>query len=114
MHLRIGTLALLAALAGCGDAETPETPETPEAAPETPETPELDKDKLEADAAVKETLVPSPLETQKALEAAGNPVTWTEWSGLLPDDEQEALAAAARQQAAACSDRPIHGVHLWE
>ena len=31
----------------------------------------------------------------RALEAAGVPVTWSEWSGLLPDAEQEALAADA-------------------
>ncbi|MCO4746479.1 MAG: hypothetical protein KC912_16900 [Proteobacteria bacterium] len=69
--LRVGTLAMLATLAACGGAETPEAPEAPEAAPATPETPELDKATLEADAAVKETLVPSPLETQKALESSG-------------------------------------------
>ncbi|MBL7253083.1 PHB depolymerase family esterase [Paractinoplanes lichenicola] len=36
----------------------------------------------------------------QALEAAGEPVTWSEWSGLLSDAEQEALAAKARRQAA--------------
>lgn len=65
--LRVGTLVLLATLTACG--EPAETPETPEAA--TPETPDLDKATLEANAAVKETLVPSPLETQKALAASG-------------------------------------------
>lgn len=67
---RVGTLVILATLAACGGAETPTT-DPVEAAPETPETPELDKADLEKDAAVKETLVPSPLETQKALEASG-------------------------------------------
>jgi predicted peptidase len=36
----------------------------------------------------------------KALEAAGRPVTWSEWSGLLPDAQQEAAAWRARRQAA--------------
>jgi predicted peptidase len=36
----------------------------------------------------------------KALEAAGHPVTWSEWSGLLPDAQQEAAASKARRQAA--------------
>jgi hypothetical protein len=36
----------------------------------------------------------------QALENAGNPVTWSEWSGLLPDDEQEAAATTARKLAA--------------
>jgi predicted peptidase len=37
----------------------------------------------------------------RALQAAGVPVTWSEWSGLLPDAEQEALAAAALTAAQA-------------
>lgn len=70
--LRVGHLAVLAALVACGGSETPSQPEpAPAAAPETPETPALDKGQLQADAAVKETLVPSPLETQKALTASG-------------------------------------------
>jgi predicted peptidase len=36
----------------------------------------------------------------KAFEAAGYPVTWSTWSGLLPDAQQEAAARAARRQAA--------------
>jgi predicted peptidase len=37
----------------------------------------------------------------KALEVAGHPVTWSEWSGLLPDAELEAAAAEARARAEA-------------
>ncbi|TNE85803.1 MAG: hypothetical protein EP330_24515 [Deltaproteobacteria bacterium] len=69
--LRVGTLALLATLAACGGSETPAEKPAEAEEPATPETPALDKSKLEADAAVKETLVPSPLETQKALESSG-------------------------------------------
>ncbi|WP_062306951.1 alpha/beta hydrolase-fold protein [Demequina subtropica] len=35
----------------------------------------------------------------EAFEAAGTPVVWTEWSGLLADDTQEALAKAAVKEA---------------
>lgn len=36
----------------------------------------------------------------KALEAAGHPVTWSEWAGTAPDRDQEAYAANARARAA--------------
>lgn len=35
----------------------------------------------------------------QAIEAAGQPVVWSEWSGLLPDAEQENLAKAAAKEA---------------
>lgn len=35
-----------------------------------------------------------------ALEAAGNPITWSEWPGTAPDRTQEAYAANARARAA--------------
>ncbi|WP_062529491.1 PHB depolymerase family esterase [Demequina rhizosphaerae] len=35
----------------------------------------------------------------EALESAGTPVVWSEWSGLLPDAEQEVLAKAAAKEA---------------
>jgi predicted peptidase len=43
----------------------------------------------------------------KALEAAGHPVTWCAWSGLLPDARQEAAAREARNEAARTSSRHI-------
>ncbi len=43
----------------------------------------------------------------KALEAAGYPVTWSEWSGLLPDAVQEALAAEAVGRALATGSNHI-------
>lgn len=43
----------------------------------------------------------------KALEAAGNPVTWSEWAGTLPDAQQEALAAEATARAASTGSEHI-------
>lgn len=43
----------------------------------------------------------------RALEAAGNPVTWSEWAGTAPDEDQEAFAAEARDRAAATDSAHI-------
>lgn len=43
----------------------------------------------------------------KALEAAGHPVTWSEWAGTLPDEQQEALAEEARDRADATGSQHI-------
>jgi len=43
----------------------------------------------------------------QALEDAGTPVVWTEWSGLLPDDEQERLAKTALKDAAVTGSQHI-------
>ncbi len=42
-----------------------------------------------------------------ALEAAGVPVTWSEWPGTAPDRDQEAYAADARARAAATGSRHL-------
>ncbi|RXZ72371.1 hypothetical protein [Agromyces albus] len=42
-----------------------------------------------------------------ALEAVGNPVTWSEWAGTAPDEDQEAFAAEARDRAAATDSKHI-------
>ncbi|ALV41451.1 hypothetical protein AU252_10065 [Pseudarthrobacter sulfonivorans] len=43
----------------------------------------------------------------KALEAAGHPVTWSEWAGTLPDEQQEALAEEAHDRAAATGSQHL-------
>lgn len=43
----------------------------------------------------------------KALEAAGHPVTWSEWAGTAPERVQEAYAADARERAASSGSRHI-------
>lgn len=43
----------------------------------------------------------------KALEAAGHPVTWSEWPGTAPDRVQEARAADARARAARSRSRHL-------
>jgi hypothetical protein len=67
-------IALWAALAGCGGGEAP-APAAPEpaapATPANPETPSLDLAALQASSEARATLVPSPIETQNALEAIG-------------------------------------------
>lgn len=79
-----GLTGLLFLLAGCGGSDTTETPQPePEAeapAPETPDTPEITPEDLAG--AENVALVPSPVETQKALESAGID---TQLSGLIPD-----------------------------
>jgi predicted peptidase len=42
-----------------------------------------------------------------ALEAAGRPVTWSEWAGTAPDGAQEAAAADARRRAAESGSKHI-------
>jgi len=42
-----------------------------------------------------------------ALEAAGRPVTWSEWAGTAPERVQEAYAADARRRAAASGSRHV-------
>jgi predicted peptidase len=43
----------------------------------------------------------------RALEAAGRPVTWSQWAGTAPERDQEAFAAEARARAAASGSRHI-------
>jgi predicted peptidase len=43
----------------------------------------------------------------KALEAAGRPVTWSEWAGTAPERVQEAYAADARKRAARSGSKHI-------
>jgi predicted peptidase len=43
----------------------------------------------------------------KALEAAGHPVTWSQWAGTAPDRVQEAYAAGARERAAESRSKHI-------
>jgi hypothetical protein len=90
MHKSVSTivlsLSLGALLAACGgETETPEVApepaptEEPTAAPATPDDPGLDIDALNE--AENVALVPSPVETQKALEAAGID---TQLASLIP------------------------------
>jgi hypothetical protein len=80
-------LSLAIACSGGEPTQAPETPEAPKPAEEpaapkadTPDTPPLDKAAL-ADSAEDTALVPSPVETQRALAAAG---VETELSTLIP------------------------------
>ena len=43
----------------------------------------------------------------RTLDAAGHPVTWSEWAGTAPDDAQEAYAAEARDRAAVSGSRHL-------
>jgi len=43
----------------------------------------------------------------KALEAAGHPVTWSEWPGTAPEPAQQAGAADARERADGAGSRHI-------
>jgi len=79
-----GISALLMALVACGGStETPEPEPTAEAAPEpaTPDVPELSAEDL-SKGAENVALVPSPVETQRALESAGID---TQLANLIPD-----------------------------
>lgn len=43
----------------------------------------------------------------RALESAGHAVTWSEWAGTTPDEQQEAAAADARDRAATTGSQHI-------
>ncbi len=78
---RVFTVAV-ALLIACGGAETPEpTPAPAPVAPATPETPTLTPEELKG-SAENHTLVPSPVETQNALKAAG---IETKLGSLIPE-----------------------------
>jgi len=105
MHKSVSTivlsLSLAAFVAACGgEAETPEVvpepapTEEPAAAPATPDDPGLDMEALND--AENVALVPSPVETQKALEAAGID---TQLASLIPDHKFD-LANADTDHAA--------------
>jgi hypothetical protein len=81
--LRPGLFSLLL-LAACSGGEAPKPPEPKhEEAPANPETPPIDVASLQA-GAEKNALVPSPVETQKALEAAG---VATKLASLIPNHD---------------------------
>lgn len=83
--LRPGLLSLLLLAAACSGSEPVKPPApAPEApAPGNPETPPVDVTALQA-GAEKNALVPSPVETQKALEAAG---VATKLATLIPNHD---------------------------
>jgi len=81
-RLRPHRLSLLALLAACaGTTPTPRDAEEEKVAPANPETPVLDIAGMEK-GADQATLVPSPIETQRALEASG---IETQLATLIPD-----------------------------
>ena len=95
-RLRPGLWSLAALLAACSGEPAEKPPEKPVEAPATnPETPPLDRTALEKENE-KVALVPSPMETQKALEASG--IT-TQLSTLIPKHEFD-MAVGTTDQAA--------------
>lgn len=80
--LRPGLFSLVALLTACSGGETPvaEKPAVEEKAPANPELPPVDPAALGAQAE-KVALVPSPIETQKAMEASG---IQTQLATLIP------------------------------
>lgn len=85
MHrsLRPGLFSLLLLAEACTGATETKTPEVKVEAPANPETPPVELSALQA-GAEKNALVPSPIETQKALEAAG---VATKLATLIPNHE---------------------------
>jgi hypothetical protein len=81
--LRPGLFSLLLLAQACTGAEVVKPPEPEVVAPANPELPALDVAALQA-GAEKDALVPSPVETQKALEAAG---VATKLATLIPNHD---------------------------
>lgn len=98
------SFAVIATLAGCSGGEATTEPahdgpahdEAAGKAPETPETPALDKAALAGDAE-NTALVPSPVETQRALDAAG---ISTQLKDLIADKTYAAIDAKDKDRAA--------------
>ena len=89
---RLGAIAVVVgALVACGGGESAPKPVEAPAAPEAAALGELDPSKLSAEAEKKYALVPSPVETQGALTAAGID---TQLAALVPADRGFNLAAA--------------------